>query len=77
MRPPIDYFGDHENLRPEILFGSFGKSHLLFPDAHVLPTRNVAAFATRTRLLCAASSLYHIASTSESVTREGAMLVVE
>jgi len=72
MRPPIDYFGDFENLCAEILFGSFGKPHLLFADANVLPYLKLCF---RDATLPQASILFHVASMSESVTHEGAMPV--
>jgi len=75
-RPPIDYFGDAENLSAEILFGSFGKLHLPFAEANVLPHSNRCCFRETITHLCL-SILFHMASTSESVTREDDMPVVE
>ena len=74
-RTPLYHLRDSKYLRAEILLRALGKLHLLLADTHVLPHAKLG-LATRTPRL-RASILFHIARTSESVTRDGAMPVAE
>jgi hypothetical protein len=74
-RAPLYHFRHFEYLVAESLLGGLGEPHLLLTDAHLLPyPKRREAFAVRTFFLCI---LFQTARTSASVTREGAMPVVE
>jgi len=74
-RTHVDFFSDPKYFFTKIVLGGNGKLHLPFADAQVLPDAKLGRRNSNTTPL--GLHLLHMARTSASVTREGAMPVVQ